>query len=382
MFTLSEALKAIENKLEFSVKNKGQYTVIDYNLNNKETFLGSTPEQTKILHNLRGTAFDNETGQITRLGYHKFFNHGENPDLDAQLDFSDKHVITTKLDGSCLFPIRMLNGPIEYVWGTRAGETDTSALADKFLKDHILGDSYNDFVSFLLDLNHTPIFEYCSPENRVVLSYPEPHLTLTGIRSMLTGDYASYDSMIDLAQSFGIPVVKSYSSVNPSEFSEFMKKITELKDDEGIVIKFESGKHEGHMLKKKSNEYVMQHKALDGLKFAKDCILLHLDGQLDDVIPLISKDRAEHIQKFVTNFDECLKQLITKTNAQYHQFSELESQKDFALAIKDHEYKNAFFLMRKGGELREWVYNHARKQCSGIKPCSDFMEQIKMSVTY
>lgn len=382
MFTLQEALEAIKDKPEFSVKDKGQYTVIDYNVNNKETFFGSTPRQTEILHNLRGTAFDNETGRICRLGFHKFFNYGENPDLDKELDFSDKHVITQKIDGSCLFPIQLYKGPQEYVWGTRAGQTDVSALVDKFLSQSIIGDDYNDFVSFLLDLDHTPIFEYCSPENRVVLSYPEPQLVLIGIRSMETGYYASYESMCDLAKSFSIPVVKSYSSVNPEEFSSFIKQISELHDDEGVVIKFESGKHDGHMIKQKSTDYVLKHKTLDGLKYEKDCILLHLEGKLDDMIPILSKDRAEHIQKFVLDFDECMKHFTIWLNSYYYQFSDIDSQKDFALAIKDFEYKNFLFSMRKGENVLDLVYSYAKKQCSGIKPCSDFLYNIGMIVKY
>lgn len=37
MFSLSQALAAIENKPEFSAKNKGSYTVIDYNLSTHDT---------------------------------------------------------------------------------------------------------------------------------------------------------------------------------------------------------------------------------------------------------------------------------------------------------------------------------------------------------
>jgi len=99
MFTLDQAKEAVKNKPEFSVKDKGSYTVIDYNLNTKETFVGQNESETNILLNLRGTAFDNETGKMIRLGYQKFFNYGEFPSSDETLDFDQEHLITQKLDG-------------------------------------------------------------------------------------------------------------------------------------------------------------------------------------------------------------------------------------------------------------------------------------------
>jgi tRNA splicing ligase len=130
MFTLTEALEAIKNKPEFSVKDKGSYTVIDYNLKQKDTFVGLTEEDSEILLNLRGTAFDNETGNIIRLGYKTFFNYGEFPEIDSCLDFSEEHEITQKIDGSCIFPIYSKQG---ILLGTRAGVTDVSKLADDYL---------------------------------------------------------------------------------------------------------------------------------------------------------------------------------------------------------------------------------------------------------
>ena len=68
MFTLQDAIKAIEEKTEFSVKDKCDYVVIDYHIDFGDTFTGRTEEETTILLNLRGTAFDKITGKIIRLG--------------------------------------------------------------------------------------------------------------------------------------------------------------------------------------------------------------------------------------------------------------------------------------------------------------------------
>jgi RNA ligase len=188
MFTLPQALESIKDKTEFSVKDKGSYTVIDYNLNTKTTFVGRDEKETKILLNLRGTAFDNETGKIIRLGYHKFFNYGEFPESDKLLDFSEEHEITQKIDGSCIFPLYSKQG---ILLGTRAGVTDVSKLADDYLETSGLKDTYFGFISYCEDIDVTPIFEFCSRANRVVIDYPEPMLVLTGLRCLDNGKYFS-----------------------------------------------------------------------------------------------------------------------------------------------------------------------------------------------
>lgn len=58
---------------------------------------------------------------------------------------------------------------------TRMGITDVAVIAaDKFLRRS----NYFDFCSLFLDRGQTPIFEYTAPDNRIVLNYPTPELTL------------------------------------------------------------------------------------------------------------------------------------------------------------------------------------------------------------
>jgi hypothetical protein len=66
MFTLQEALEAILSKPEFVWNQRDDFSVIDYNVAFKETFIGSTERETMILKNLRGTCF-NADGFICSL---------------------------------------------------------------------------------------------------------------------------------------------------------------------------------------------------------------------------------------------------------------------------------------------------------------------------
>ena len=378
MFTLQDALSAVKNKPEFSVKDKGTYTVIDYNVNSKTTFVGETDAETKILLNLRGTAFDNESNKIIRLGYDKFFNHGEFPEIDKKLDFSEDHVITQKLDGSCIFPIYTRDEGI--LLGTRAGVTDVSKMADEWLSTecHNVAD-YWDFICYCKQAGVTPIFEFCSRKNRVVLDYPNANLILTAVRTIATGGYLSYAVLCYLAEDFNIPVVSRIEPLATQDaFVGFHQSVTDQLDDEGVVIRFESGNLTGHMIKLKSADYVMKHKAVDGLRFEKDVLYMALDGLIDDVYPLLAVDTMvrvqSHVEAFMVKFFAVQNVILNEHDL----FKNLETQKDFALAIKDNKYKSFLFSLRAGRiPLSQAVSDYCKKQCgtqTSTKELKEFLD--------
>ena len=380
MFNLTQALDAIKNKPEFTAKDKGQYTVIDYNLSCPTTFTGETEEETMILLNLRGTAFNNETGEIVRLPYHKFFNYGEKPEQDKKLSFNTLHAITQKLDGSMLSPIFTESG---FVWATRAGVTDVSKLVDKFLNGHHKESTYKEFIFSCRIAGMTPVFEYCSPENRVVLSYPEPQLVLTGIRCMETGAYNSYKLIEYLGKLWDIPVVKSYKSVQPEEFKEFLKQIFELKDDEGVVIRFESGTMKNHMIKVKAEEYVKMHKTLDNLKWTHDVMQLVFCGMIDDCLSLLDPVRRNHIELYATGLLSVLEVTVVDLGNEYKKYRYIESQKEFAEAVKDNKFRRMLFKMRIGKESAfELVLKYCIKTATNQAGAIEVANFLKFSGAY
>jgi len=170
MFNLEEALKAVASKPEFGVYDRGTYTVIDYNVTIKDTFKGSTDRETLILQNLRGAAFDNATGKLISLPYHKFHNLNECEGyMDHEINMNLPHSIELKMDGSM---IRMIQVPGGYVLGTRAGVTEVSRLASNFVlsMEAETFEYWHSFFEFCLGAGLTPIMEFCSRANKIVLT--------------------------------------------------------------------------------------------------------------------------------------------------------------------------------------------------------------------
>lgn len=290
MFTLNQALEVIKDKPEFCHKQRDKFSVIDYYITLENTFVGKTPQETKILENLRGTCFDNK-GKIIRLGYHKFMNLNQGPDYSPdKFDFAEDHVIEKKLDGSAIFPIKLESG---FVLGTRAGVTDVSEKATKFLKSmppkkHL---EYNFLIHVCMDKNnYTPIFEFVSRDNKIVIDYPQSALILTSIRSMDTGEYIDIREFLSQYLSSEIDVVDTVFT-NHSNISEFASVVKDLKGEEGVVVKFKSGK----FVKIKADEYCAFHKMLDVVKHEKDVLRLVLENKIDDVLPLVSVEMQRRL---------------------------------------------------------------------------------------
>ena len=378
MFSLSEAMAAIEQKTEFSVKDRGDYIIIDYNISFKDTFLGRTDQETNILLNLRGTAFDKLSGKIIRLGWAKFHNWGEFPESDKKLDFSKVHYITEKLDGSCIFPL--YTGTSGFELGTRAGVTDVSMMATKWmLNNSEKCRKYSSFINNCRTEGMVPIFEYCSRENRVVIDFPVTQMILTGIRDIETGSYLSHGMLMNISESYGIPLVSLYHPTTNERFFAVRESVSELVGDEGIVIQFANG----HMIKIKSDDYCLKHKALDSLKFEKDVLLLALEGKIDDVLPLLddaTKKRVQgHTDAFLAAYLATTK-LITDA---YESVRNIESQKDFALEIQDSKFKSFMFAFRgKKVSFEESLMDHCKRSCGTQEKSRDMKELLSFSEVY
>lgn len=378
MFKLKDALSAVANKPEFSVKDRGGYTVIDYNLNTKTTFVGKDDAETTVLLNLRGTTFDNETGDIIRLGYHKFFNFGEFPEVDKALDFSERHEIKVKLDGSCIFPIYSETCGFEL--GTRAGVTDVSKMATAWMKaDPQRYLDYKEFIYFCRKEKATPIFEYCSRENRVVIDHPVSSMILTGVRMLADGRYLDYAALISIHHMFNMPIVKMTGVTTKEKFAGLRELVGDLVNDEGIVIQFANG----HMLKIKSADYCLKHKALDSLKFEKDVLQLALEGKIDDVLPLLDDDTKTRVQVHVATFMTMFYETHRKIMNEFFTHSHIESQKEFALAIQHSDYKSFLFSFRVGKkDLDSLLTDYCIKQCGTQEKTKEMKKFLDFDLQY
>lgn len=309
-----DVLPAIEGRDEFIVVQKDGYQVVNYAVMMEDSFPPVTGDDfcpgckeyktergdcgsqrcpdfvsaAAIRRECRGLVFDLE-GKLINRRYHKFFNVNERDETAIHaIDWSRPHVILEKLDGSMVSPC-YVNGHIR--WMTKMGITDTSMEAEAFVASR---PDYAELAAHYLDHGFTPVFEWCSNKNRIVLDYPEDRLVLTAMRENASGNYLLQDALEAIGARYGIEVVEAYQHGD----DEIVDQVRKWQDTEGVVVRFD----DGHMVKIKAEWYVLRHKSKDAITREKNVLDYVVNERVDDVLPFLQAEDRSRLLRFQDHF--------------------------------------------------------------------------------
>lgn len=307
-------------------------TYINYVRMGPETFppvMGNESDRwtARVRRECRGIAFNTETGELVSRPFHKFFNVGENEHVTLEhFGFHRPHVVMDKLDGSMVRPIPT---PYGVRWGTKMGITDTSNLAELYIFNKV---PLRKLALDCFKMGVTPIFEFVSPQNRIVAAYSEPRMVLLAMRDNLTGHYWSYPAMQLFAEDYNVRCAGIYDPVegDPALYFEAINKSNDL--DEGVVVAFDNG----HRCKAKTETYVILHKVKDKASTERNLILAVLDQDIDDLLPLVPEEEVKAINEFVVDFWAFIDSMTFALEVTYKLArNAYDTKKDFALASQD-----------------------------------------------
>lgn len=400
---IGDVLIHIEDNDNFLVTKNEEFgiTCIRYSHVGNDTF-ADVPEERGFIEAIkrecRGLIFDSDTGELLRRPLHKFFNFGER--VNDVPDLERSHVVLEKLDGSMIVPFYLPNGDV--FWGTKAGDSEVAQHVNSFIKktDYDYYENKNDqaplyteFAEWCLDVGYTPIFEWCSRQDKIVLDYPEDNLVLLHLRETKSGKYVWRDKIKQLTFMFNIPVVNEICLEN-KHIDEIVSIIREREDIEGVVICF----NDGHMIKIKADWYVLLHKTKDAIQSPKDITAIILTNKLDDLLPLLPddvKDRAIIYQqgvqrkiesftsKVVTIFQFLLKDCGTKKKFAFEIDSLLPPYKialfklwDYAMSPCVPRRQSAYYF------ICEWLREYMLKNTSSNKSFNDKVQPILQSIEW
>jgi RNA ligase len=339
---------------------KDWYTVINYAVSFEETFKwdANDPAGSIVRRECRGLIFDTETGNLISRPYHKFFNAGEKEETQLnKINLYEPHIVLEKLDGSMIRPIPTPEG---FRLATKAGVTDVAMNAEVFVADK---SHYARFIHKCLSINVTPIFEWVSRKNRIVIDYPTDNLILTGMRYSNTGNYVDYQVMKDYATSWTIPVVKAVDGLSVQNIELFVKQVREWDDGEGVVLRFDTGR----MVKVKADDYVLRHRSKDAINQEKNVLQTILEDSVDDLVPLLTPEDAQRVEAFQNAFWMALEDVGTEIHDLYKQIDRGQDQKEYAtMAVPSviPQYQPFMFRLRKGASVRDLLVDSIRKSLS------------------
>lgn len=293
------------------VKDRGEYVSVDYTFAGPDTF--SNPIATEC----RGLKFD-RSGNLIARPFQKFFNIGERQGPE-DIDWSRDHVIHEKLDGSMVHGC-ILDGALALM--TRGGISPQANMAQDRADEGVLR-----LAREAAEDGQTAIFEFTSPDNRIVVPYDNDSLTLLAIRENRTGEYISH--LHETANAYGVQVAAAHGAV--SDVDSFIAAARGLVDAEGYVIAFD----DGHRLKIKGEDYAFRHKALATIASEKNVLRLILDDDLDDVIGLLPAPIADRAASLQSDVSGNIHQLA-KDVQRFHADHSDKERKDYAMAVKEH----------------------------------------------
>lgn len=288
---LDDVRPAIEGRDEFIIAERDWGYVVNYMVSMTDTFPPVEGPLDALRRECRGILFYPD-GTIMARRLHKFFNVNERDETQHHLiDLSQPHVILEKLDGSMITPVFVGN---EIRWGTKMGLTDVS----KPVESHVAKlPQYADFAAKCREENITPIFEWCSRKQRIVVDYPEDQLILIAMRENVSGAYLPYDVINWNGGYWHIPVVKTYAGTTEN-MEHLIAHTREQEDQEGYILRFD----DGHMVKIKGDWYVRIHKTKDNLTLEKNVVELIVNEKLDDAKAFMLEDDRKRVEEFEQEF--------------------------------------------------------------------------------
>ena len=383
---LDDVRPAIEGRNEFIIAEREWGYVVNYMVAMADTFppvVSEVPygahtrgfkieydEMAAIRRECRGLLFHKD-GTIMSRRLHKFFNVNERDETQfSKIDFSQPHVVLEKLDGSMITPVIVgtTTGPDGIIsggyvrWGTKMGLTDVGMGAEEFVARN---PDYARFAMFVMTLGITPVFEWCSRKQRIVIDYPEDRLVLIALRHTVTGEYKSYGEMCALGDQFGIDVVKAYDG-DSEDLALLMDETRSSQGIEGWIVRFD----DGHMLKVKGEWYLRIHKTKDHLSQEKNVVEMITSAGIDDIKSFMLDDDRKRLEAFESEFWGGIASSVDKYDKYWLMVQNAGlDRKTYALqwmpTIKDQDPFAPQFIFGKfdGKNTRNMIIDAIKKNC-------------------
>jgi len=283
---INDVLPAIEGRKEFKHgMNSPHFDMVAYYIQASDTFKSDTPIFADLRRECRGFLFHKD-GTVARRAFHKFFNLGEFEEtMPDKIDLSLPHIVLEKLDGSMVAPfISQIDG--EVYWASMRGSWDYH----QRLKALFSNTNYERLVREAENENLTVIMEFCAPDNRIVVKYDSPKMTILAIRHKLSGLYLPRSEVELWGQKHAVPIVEPYA-FEYKTLEELITHIRAVEGMEGVVICFDNGL----LVKVKGDWYSQLHKLLSYFDFEKDIAQLILSNHQDDLLGILNANRKKEL---------------------------------------------------------------------------------------
>lgn len=298
-----------------------------------------SPKTHPIVRECRALTLNSTDWSVVARSFPRFFNWGEVHEEMSFFDFSD-FIVQSKEDGS-LSLLYWFDG--HWRVNTRGSFANDDMQFQTFSwREGIcraIGVADLDELDSSLDRNISYVCEFVSPWNKVVRRYEKPQMfLLTAFRGLDEIPHAEVDGM---AEPFFVrPQKYEFSSIE--QIQKFLQDQAESDPTyEGVVICDKNGLR----YKVKSATYLGLHKIRgegDNLFNPKHLLPFVLNGEDDELLTYYEEARVTYYELKIRVLNDYITLLET-----WADHKDIEDQKEFALAVKNHPFSGLLFHIRK-----------------------------------
>jgi len=324
-------------------------------------------------YELRGLTyvFNNDGTLYDRyLLLNKFFNIDQTPcSLYSVIKDLKIERIFNKEDGSIASFVKLPDGSVRAK--SKASFISDQAIGSQRVYD--TDDNIRRVVDYFLSKNIVPVFEYVSPDNKIVVPYSNTDLILLQLRDNRTGEYLDIDDFQDILNGVSVVVTEDNTLDKLIELKDI------LEDKEGWVIQFENGK----MVKLKTKWYIDLH-GLFTEELNRENLIFKMifEETIDDALALLGEDETSvYVKMTVNEINELLNFKIKKLYKEVMDFLDSEydgDKKDFSLKHSKHKLFSLAIGVINDKDLVDMIKVLYEKQTRRLMDAQKWLEQAKM----
>ncbi len=208
-----------------------------------------------------------------------------------------------------------------------------------------------------LHTDYTYLFEIIYKENRIVCDYDFEDVVLLGMINTKTGIEVNLHSdtedirIQNIIKNIGLNVVTRYNTFGEG-FDELKREISNSK--EGYVIRFKNGMR----MKIKGDEYVRLHRILTNFSTTDIWELLRTNGNLDEFLDRVPDEFDNWVRLTMLELQSQFESIKFRsvTDFEYYKMQSNGDKKEFALLIKNNDYRSILFAMWDGKSYDDTIW--------------------------
>lgn len=333
----------------------------------------NSPSGSQIVEECRALILELNTWNVLSWPFQRFYNYGQ-PQAGIGFNWNNFDVFN-KLDGSLVSlwftPDATYHFSTKSVPDASCGCDGSDKTYNSLIRSAIISmtnGNLEDFISYFIP-GYSYALELTTPENQLVVQNKEKKLTLLAIRNLTTlKEVKLSDWVRDMGYPY--PIAPSFKGNDLEQVKQKVLAINPM-EEEGYVLVDDNF----NRIKMKSEGHFLLSRCRDSLgKSPKTRLEMILLEKVDDVWPT----QPVWIQNKLTDMMNAIKELSYTIQTQFNLVNNITSnQKDFALLVKDVEYKAALFTMRKDSSVSamDWI------RTTGLKNPGNMLKILKNVVS-